>query len=190
MTDAAAIVLSEELLRDQLAGLQSWRAMRANPAASWDDLATLIDAGGNAAGDAADAVLFWSFGPDFGDDTDDARNWPRLCLRRMESEWRRTSSTGWNIVFRVSLDAEFSVNPDHLDANGKTVVDRDAYLDAERKLEKLALDLAEALQTAGIADVQGITMSDVGSPNPQFYEYTHVMLGDFVIECHGVAGGP
>jgi hypothetical protein len=181
---AADIVTVEELVRDMLAGLPSWRVIVAEmsppaaPIPAWSALVPLIDSEDEPeAGEAADRIHYGSYPA--------GATMPLAVLRQFEPDEGQRAG-GFTSSFPINVTFCFPVATAHRDAAGKLVTDfPGAYLDTRRMLMKLLADLVALGRQAGRADIQGYRMGAIGLLDPDKQQGRDVMVGEFSLDCGG-----
>lgn len=150
----------EELLRDMLVECQTWRAIVADPQATWDELAAILDAGTVAAGSAADAIVYGAFA----EVPDDPRfrQRPRANIRQLEDDaWERDSSTGFSFDGSLFLAIDLDI-PEAF----RTDISA-AILDARHKAIAIETDLVGLARAAGRVDFTRIQSHPAGLADPK-----------------------
>lgn len=175
--------VEEKLLRDMFVELQSWRAIVANPNASWSSLATAIDAGGIVVGDADDRTVYATIEEDTSHANYIAA--PRIVLRPFEPKaFQRDSTSGFITTAVIQATIDLTVDSSHL-TNGLVSNFAAAYLDTRRKVEKLFSDLCSLARQSGRADIQDVRVTRAGLIDPKLNNGVGLMGVDATVTCRG-----
>lgn len=168
----------EELLRDMLVETQVWRAIVANPSATWEELAVILDAGTVAEGAAAEAVVYGAFA-EVPDDPKYKQR-PRANVRQMaDDSWERTSGSGFTSAKGLMLIVDLNIPPAY------TTDISAALLDARRKALALESDILQLERGAGRLDFTGLQSLVVGLADPKEWGGDQFQILEWVFSFEG-----
>lgn len=172
----ADLVAPEETLADMLVECQTWRAIVANPSATWAELVVILDAGTVSEGDAASRVDFGAFQEQW--DEPGFLERPRAGIRQLEDDnWQRTSSSGFSLTGSLYLLIELQIPPSLKTDMGA------ALLDARRKSKAIESDLLNLMRQNGRLDITAFVVQPAGLSDPK----EHTEETQFQILEYGLA---
>lgn len=148
-----------DLLKAMLVACQPVRALMANPGATWEEIAAILDAGTVAAGSTEDRIRLAVL--DEEPDDEDFLEKPRATLRQLnDSTYTRSSTTGFNHEGTLSLLIELDI-PESLEDDRSG-----AIRDAQYKQDAIGIALMSLAPQAGYLDLSGMTAEPVGLSDP------------------------